>query len=391
MSWLDVMIVALIALSVITGYRRGATLQVLGLIGLVVGVVVGSLLAPRVASLAGSPASAIALALGTVLIGAAVGNTLAWLVGSRIRRRTQGSKLQRADAVGGSLVSVAALLVVTWFLALNLADGPFPGIARGIRDSRIVRTLDATLPEPPSLLGELQRVLGLLGFPDVFTGLPPAPADPVDPPSGPDAARATTAARDSTVEVLGRGCYQGFLNQGSGFVVADGYVLTNAHVVAGTHEQWLHSADGDDAATVVVFDPDLDIAVLYSPGLDAPVLPLLHREVGRGAGGAVLGYPGGGPLDAESAAVRQAIEPVGRNIYGRDEVRRRVYEIQASIRRGNSGGPFVLPSGKVAGVVFANSVVADDVGYAIVSTEVLPDVAEARSDQEPASTGTCTG
>ena len=75
------------------------------------------------------------------------------------------------------------------------------------------------------------------------------------------------------------------------------------------------------------------------------------------------------------------IEPVGRNIYGEGEVRRRVYEVQSVIRRGNSGGPFVLPDGRVAGVVFANSVVADDVGYAIVSTEVLPSVKEAKAER----------
>ena len=176
----------------------------------------------------------------------------------------------------------------------------------------------------------------------MFVGLPPQPAPPVEPPAGADARAATRAAVDSTVEVLGRGCYQGFLNQGSGFVVADGYVITNAHVVAGTNEQWVHSNEGDTAAAVVVFDPDLDIAVLHAPGLSADPLPLARGEVGRGAGGAILGYPGGGPLDAESAAVRQVIEPVGRNIYGEGEVRRRVYEVQSVIRRGNSGGPLVL-------------------------------------------------
>jgi hypothetical protein len=388
-SWLDVLLLALLVLSVLSGYRRGATLQVIGLLGLVAGVVIGAILAPRVASIANSPTSAIALALGTVLIGAAAGNLAGWVLGSRVRRRSDGTKLQRVDAVGGSLIAVVGLLLATWFLALNLVNGPFPGLARGIRESRIVRTLDTVLPPPPSILGELQRVLSLLGFPDVFVGLPPQPAAPVRPPPGADAARATRAARDSTVEVLGRGCYQGFLNQGSGFVVAHGYVLTNAHVVAGTNEQWIHSADGDDAATVVLFDPDLDISILYAPGLDDPVLPLLRGEVERGSGGAILGYPGGGPLDAESAAVRQVIDPVGRNVYGQGEVQRRVYEIQAAIRRGNSGGPFVLPNGKVAGVVFANSVVADDVGYAIVSTEVVPEVAEARGDTTPVSTGSC--
>jgi S1-C subfamily serine protease len=192
------------------------------------------------------------------------------------------------------------------------------------------------------------------------------------------------------VEVLGRGCYQGFLNQGSGFVVADDYVVTNAHVVAGTDEQWIHSGEGDTAGAVVVFDPDLDIAILHAPGLRAAPLPLLRGEVERGAGGAILGYPGGGPLDAEAAAVRQVIDPVGRNIYGEGEVGRRVYEIQSVIRRGNSGGPFVLPDGRVAGVVFANSVVADDVGYAILSTEVLPSVKEAKASVEPVGTGSCT-
>jgi S1-C subfamily serine protease len=389
-SWLDVMLVALLVLSLLSGYRRGATLQVIGLVGLALGVVAGVLLAPRVATLASSPSGAIALAMGMVLIGGAVGNLAGWVIGSRIRPRNQESSIKRVDAVGGSVISAIALVLATWFIALNLANGPFPGLARGIRESRIVRTLDSTLPQPPSIVGELQRVLALLGFPDVFVGLPPQPAPPVEPPAGADARAATRAAVDSTVEVLGRGCYQGFLNQGSGFVVADGYVITNAHVVAGTNEQWVHSNEGDTAAAVVVFNPDLDIAVLHAPGLSADPLPLARGEVGRGAGGAILGYPGGGPLDAESAAVRQVIEPVGRNIYGEGEVRRRVYEVQSVIRRGNSGGPFVLPDGRVAGIVFANSVVADDVGYAIVSTEVLPSVKEAKASVEPVGTGSCT-
>ena len=59
-------------------------------------------------------------------------------------------------------------------------------------------------------------------------------------------------------------------------------------------------------------------------------------------------------MEATAAAVRQVIEPVGRNVYGEGQVRRRVYELQAAIRQGNSGGPFVLPDGRVAGIAEKN-------------------------------------
>ncbi len=390
MTWLDLIFLVLLVLSVIGGYRRGAVLQVIGLSGLALGIVIGIMLAPRLARFGGDPLTQIAIALGVVLIGGAVGNLAGWVVGSRVRTRTHGSKMQSADAYGGAVVSVVALLLTTWFLALNLANGPFPQIARGIRDSRVVRGLDAVMPQPPSMIGELQRVLALLGFPDVFIGLPPVPADPVEPPSGADATAAFRHAAPSTAEVLGDGCFHGFLNQGSGFVVEPGFVVTNAHVVAGTTELWVRLDGHDHPATVVGFDPDLDIAVLHVPTLTAPPLALLGGDLARGDGGAVLGYPGGGSLTTGAAAVRQVIVPVGHDIYGSGEVTRRLYELQADVAPGNSGGPFVLPNGKVAGVVFANSVVEDHVGYAIVSSEFSQLVTRSIARDEAVSPGVCT-
>jgi S1-C subfamily serine protease len=391
MTWLDLLLLVLLVLSVFGGYRRGAVLQVIAVVGLAIGVVLGVALAPRVAQLGGDPMTHVAIALGVVLIGGAIGNLAGWVVGSRIRTRTHGSKLRSADAYGGAVVSVIALLLTTWFIALNLANGPFPQLARGIRDSRIVRGLDAVMPAPPSMIGELQRVLGLLGFPDVFIGLPPIPADPVPPPSGGDAAAAYRQAAPSTVEVLGDGCYRGFLNQGSGFAIAPGFVVTNAHVVAGTSEQWLRIGGRDYPAKVVGFDPDLDVAVLHAPTLQIPGMALLGRELARGEGGAVLGYPGGGPLTGGGAAVRQVIEPVGHDIYGGGQVSRRLYELQADIAPGNSGGPFVLPNGKVAGIVFANSVVEEQVGYAIVADEFAGLVTRSVARDQSVSAGPCTG
>ena len=391
MTWLDVLLLALLAGSLYSGYRRGAVLQVIGIAGLVVGVIAGVAAAPRIARFAGSPATAVALVLGTVLVAGAIGNMLGWAAGSRMRRRTHEGPLRRVDAVGGSAISAVALLLTIWFLALNLAEGPFPAVSRGLRESEIVRGLDSALPPPPSLVGEASRLLALLGFPDVFVGLPQEPSAPVDPPDGAQAKAATRAALPSTVEVLGTGCNPGFVNQGSGFVVDDDLVITNAHVVAGTGEQWVQYAGVRTAATVVTFDPELDVALLRARGLGLPALPILRGEAHRGDAGAVLGYPGGGSLAAEPAAVRGVIEPVGRTIYGDGQVRRRVYEVQAAILRGNSGGPFVLASGRVAGLVFASSVADDDVGYAIVSSEFLPMLRSPETLTESVGTGACAG
>src|SRR5439155_1538123 len=75
----------------------------------------------------------------------------------------------------------------------------------------------------------------------------------------------------------------------------------------------------------------------------------------RGAGGAVLGYPGGGGFAAGPAAVLREFAAVGRDIYGRSLTHRNVYQLQATIKQGNSGGPFVRRDGTVLGVVFAAS------------------------------------
>jgi S1-C subfamily serine protease len=171
--------------------------------------------------------------------------------------------------------------------------------------------------------------------------------------------------------------------------VATDLVITNAHVVAGTTTQWVRVDGREVEASVVAFDPDLDIALLRTAGLGIEPLGLLRGEAERGDVGAVLGYPGGGSLNAEGAAVRAVIEPVGRNIYGEGQVRRRVYEVQAPIMSGNSGGPFVLANGRVAGLVFASSIADDDVGYAIVAGEFAPMIETAATATDPVGTGAC--
>jgi len=183
------------------------------------------------------------------------------------------------------------------------------------------------------------------------------------------------------------------IQEGSGFVAADGYVVTNAHVVAGMDDPEVRSAAGGSSdATTVLFDPDLDLAILSVPNAPGPPLPLATEPLDRGTPGAVLGYPQGGPLDVRSAAVRRtAFDAVGRDIYGHGEVERLVLELQTLVRPGNSGGPFVLPDGRVGGVVFAASSGEHDVGYAIAAGEVDDPLQIAIGRTASVDTGPCIG
>jgi S1-C subfamily serine protease len=385
---LDLFLLALLVLAGYTGYRHGAAQQLTTYAGLGIGLVVGTVLAPHIAELASTPSVQAQLAVGTLLVAGAIGDAVGWFFGAKARARVGSTRLKRADTIGGSFVSVGAVLLVVWFLALNLVNGPVPAVSRQIQRSAIVRGLAATLPDPPSLVGEARRFLNVLGFPDVFLGLPPMPADPVPPPTDAEAEKAFRAGEASTVQITEPAC--GELLEGSGFVAAPGLVVTNAHVVAG--------GDGPSVqmhgirplpATTVLFDSALDIAVLRVPGLEAPPLTLSSSEWPRGTSGAVLGYPKGGPLTGEKAAIRATFDATGRDIYGRDSVVRRIYELQTVVRPGNSGGPFVLTNGQVAGVVFASSSMDARTGYAITSLQVRDLVSRATNLASQVDSGPC--
>ena len=118
-------------------------------------------------------------------------------------------------------------------------------------------------------------------------------------------------------------------------------------------------------AVPVLFDPDLDVALLHVVRLAAPPLAFAPKDPGRGAIGATLGYPGGGALTIVPAAVSGHFAATGLDIYGDSKVRRQILELRAEIDRGDSGGPFILADGTVGGVVFAEAKTNEDVGYAL--------------------------
>jgi S1-C subfamily serine protease len=104
----------------------------------------------------------------------------------------------------------------------------------------------------------------------------------------------------------------------------------------------------------------------------------------------VLGYPGGGNFSAVPSALLAEIDATGRDIYNQNVTTRSVYEVQADVRPGNSGGPFVTSAGQVVGVVFSASVYLTNVGFALTGKEVAPEIDRAGTQTAEVSTGACT-
>ena len=65
-------------------------------------------------------------------------------------------------------------------------------------------------------------------------------------------------------------------------MIADGYLVTNAHVVAGAREIARHGRGQTADATVVLFDPELDVALLHAPGIRAAALQFATSDPARG-------------------------------------------------------------------------------------------------------------
>ena len=389
MNLFDAFAVVFIVIAVLLGLRSGALPQIGGLVGALIGgglaIVSVQLLEDPLTDVNPTVRPFLVLIglFGAVIIGESIGSSIGVWLGSGLRK----SVFSGVDRLGGGLIAGVQALLVLWLAGGLFALGPMPRLAQAAQTSTVVRTLNDTLPPPDELAFELGRLLDGSGLPDVFVGFEPLPAPPVDRPDDPEALAIAAVAEASTLRVAAGTC--GLESTGSGFVVAPGYVLTNAHVIAGARTIRVNSATARYDATPVVFDPDLDVALLRVPDLLAPALQLAGDAPKRGTPAAVLGYPGGGALRIVAAAVADTYPARGRDIYSTEYVRREIVEIRSDIDRGNSGGPLMLPDGTVGGVVFAEARTDDEVGYVLASRAVSERIAPAVGRTEPVATGEC--
>jgi S1-C subfamily serine protease len=389
---LDAVLVLLLVYGAVRSWRQGAASQIAALGGLALGLLAGVWAAPRiVGSFVSEPGRSTALlTVGLVLVAALVGQGLGLGIGLRLRRAAVSAGLGKIDRSAGVAAGVAGLLFVVWLLSTVLAQGPIPALARQVRGSEVVRALDTALPPPPDVLGRISAFLDDQGFPQVFVqpggggiAAPPVPA------TADEAVRAAAAAgQPSTVQIRAFGC-GGIVGSGSGFVPQAGFVVTNAHVVAGFDRLRVRDSTGEHDAVAIHVDPGLDLAVLAVPGVGAPPIAWASAPLGRGIEGATLGFPGGrSEMVVRPATVVADLDAIGRDIYGDSRVRREIIALSASVERGDSGGPFVTSDGLVGGVVFAGDP-SGGTAYALTVDEVRPAVEEAIRRNQEVGVGAC--
>lgn len=389
MDLLDILLLLVVLAYAASGYRRGLVAGCVSLAGFVGGAVVGVWILPWVMDLVvpGTTRATVA-AVFTVLLPAVVGHELAGRLALRLRRELDRGPLRVADGIGGAVANSVAVLIVAWVAASVLGASSSPLVTSAIRDSRLLGAVQRTMPDTtPAWFSGATSALTQAGFPQVFNPFENESTAEVARPTGDSVtAAATEAAKRSTVKVEGVAGTQG--REGSGFVYAREHVMTNAHVVAGIDEPTVQigGVGRTYEARVVLFDPQKDVAVLYVPGLRAPVLRF-DDDAERGDSAVVAGYPQDGDLNLQAATVANRVRARGQNIYNDGTATREIYSIRSTVRPGNSGGPLLTTDGRVFGVVFARSTSDAETGYVLTADEVASDARRASAATAPVDTG----
>ena len=194
------------------------------------------------------------------------------------------------------------------------------------------------------------------------TGAPPS--DELDPYSA-QVVNAFERVGPAVVHVIAFGAGGRPKGQGSGVIFTpDGYVLTNAHVVAGAARLRASFTDGQALdATLVGEDAATDTAVLRLSGSGLP-----HAELGRSAtlrvGQMVVAI--GNPLGFQCTVTAGIVSALGRTLRAPSgRMIDSVIQTDAPLNPGNSGGPLVSGSGRVVGINTATIAPAQGICFAI--------------------------
>ncbi|MDA8370183.1 MAG: MarP family serine protease [Nocardiopsaceae bacterium] len=390
---LDAILVVLTLLFAVSGYRQGFIVGIMSFAGFLGGGVLAALGAPSVIqSLVADPGQQALLAIGVVFLSAAMGQFLMSYLGALIRNRVTWDSARVLDAMGGAVISGMSVLLVAWLIGSAVANSAIPIVNSQVQNSRVLQTVDRLMPDSAQLwFSTFRKIVDQSAFPQVFSGLGSGEPAEVAPPDPQVLATAELReAGESIVKVLGTAPSCQRRVEGTGFVYADGRVMTNAHVVAGvTQDLRVVTRSGRQfSARIVLYDPQQDIAVLDVQDLDLEPLEF-EMEAEKGDDAVVAGFPRNNGFTAVPARIRAEQTAQGPDFYHSQQVSREIYQVRALVRPGNSGGPLLSPEGTVYGVVFAAATNDEETGYVLTAEEVAENAETGAKATEAVSPQSC--
>jgi uncharacterized membrane protein required for colicin V production len=379
-SWVDVVIAAVVVIATERGLRVGILRQVGSLVGFATGFVIGILLAPTLATQVSGSARALVAVVVLVAcasIGAVIGRQLGAAANLSLRRL----KLSSLDRAGGAAFSAVGALIACWLVAGLLVNVSYLSLSSAIEHSRLLAVMDRVMPPVPSVEAKVQALFRNADFPSVFAQVvaPSVPTITVPPNSlmRAEVGSASTSVFKITAE---NGC--GVNREGTAFVVAHDVVVTAAHVVAGAHSLSVNGV----RARLIYLDVRNDVAFLVVSTHTAPLEFNVTTPRTRSAA-AVVGYPLNGSLTVSPAAIDGTLRAQGRDIYNNALFVRDLLVLSAAVQPGNSGSP-VLVRGHVVGLVFSRSTSQSSVAYAVPSRVLVRDFSQV-SRTRALSAGAC--
>lgn len=390
---LDAILVVLVVLFALSGYRQGFIVGVLSFTGFLGGGVLAALVAPSfIQEQVTEPSHQALLAISAVFLAAALGQFIASYVGALMRNRVTGDSARVLDALGGAAISAASVLLIGWLIGSAVANSAIPMVSSQVQNSRVLQSVDRVMPDSaPMWFSTFRRLVDQSAFPQVFSGLGPGSPVEVSPPD-PEVLNTPElqAASDSVVRVLGTAPECERRVEGTGFVYGEERVATNAHVVAGVRQDLrVETRTGRQlTAAVVLYDPQQDLAILDVPGLDLSPLDF-DDGAEPGDDAVVAGFPRSQGFTVAPARIRAEQTATGPDFYQSQEVSREIYQVRADVQPGNSGGPLLSPEGTVYGVIFAAAIQDEETGYVLTADEVAENVELGRNAVEPVSTQAC--
>jgi S1-C subfamily serine protease len=289
------------------------------------------------------------------------------------------------ESVSGITLSLGSAVVIVWLIAAGIGSLPFVGFSNSVNNANIIQFLDSHLPAAPSVFEVFSKMVDPNTPPQIFTkAIPNSSIGSTVIPSA--TTKDEIQAGQSVVRITSFGC--GGIVDGSGFVVAPDLIATSAHVIAGVQKPTIKYGSHSISATPVVFDPNLDFAVLRVNGLHIRPLPLYSASITSGAPVDVIGYPGS-IFTVSPGVVQKSQQISGTNLYGLGTIVRNVYIVRASVKKGNSGGPVVTSNGYVIGIIFARLKTNGQYAYALTASSISAEVNQAKKISGHIGTGVC--